>query len=248
MKFMKTLAVILMVMAVFSSVSFAKAPKSAITNTAHDLRNGVAGGNQWKAASFTLCSFCHVAHKPGNPLIPDPISGNLAPAKAGPLLWAHQFSNQATYGVYTSDTFAGYGTDIADLGTGNTGATTSVSNLCLSCHDGTIAVNSFYEAVTDSTFRGSIPEGTVKITGSAVIFDMTQQHPVNFTYNAGLATAAGLLVPASVNSVDGAGEIPLFSGKMQCATCHDPHNGASSIFEQQFPTQASGSFCTYCHL
>ena len=66
------------------------------------------------------------------------------------------------------------------------------------------------------------------------VTDLTQQHPVNFTYNAALANAAGLLVPASKTSVDGAGEIPLFQGKMQCATCHDPHN-ASGIMTQAFP-------------
>lgn len=248
MKTLKTVAVVVMMITMVSTLSFAKAPKSAIANTKHDLRTGVAGGKQWSAASYTLCSFCHVAHKVGNPIIANPVSGNLAPAKAGPLLWNHEFSSQANYGVYTSDTFAGYQTDIADVGAGNTGTTVAVSNLCLSCHDGTIAVNSFYESVGNSTYNGDIPEKTVTLTGTDVIFDMTQQHPVNFTYNSSLATKAGLLQPASLTSVDGAGEIPLFSGKMQCATCHDPHNGASSIFEQNFPAQASGSFCTYCHL
>ena len=81
-----------------------------------------------------------------------------------------------------------------------------------------------------------------------MIKDLTNTHPINFTYNAALASAANLLAPASPTSVDGKGEVPLYGGKMQCGTCHDPHNGASGIFERNFPSQASGSFCTYCHL
>ena len=239
MKTLKTLGVLLLVVMVFASLSFAKAPKSAVASSMHDLRNGI-GGNEWSAASFTLCSFCHIAHKPGAVVS--------APAKAGPLLWNHTFSSVAAYGVYTSDTFAGYGTDIADVGTGNTGVTTTVSNLCLSCHDGTVAINSFYEGITKSDFSGNIVEGTVFMPDDTTIKDMTQIHPVNFTYDATLAGKAGILVPFSTQSVDSAGEIPLFSGKLQCATCHDPHNGASPIFEQNFPAQSSGTFCTYCHL
>jgi hypothetical protein len=213
------------------TLAWAKAPKSAIMNSAHDMRS------QFTAASFTLCNFCHVAHK---------TVADTYPANVGPLLWNHTLSSKATYGVYTSDTFSSYGTDIADLGPLNTGQYT-VSNLCLSCHDGTVAVNSWYAPVTCANFQ-NCPEGTSFMPNDRRITDLTNTHPVNFTYNANLANLAGILVPADTKSIDGKGEIPLFSGKMQCVTCHDPHNGKSGIFEQNFPSQASGTFCTYCHL
>jgi predicted CXXCH cytochrome family protein len=220
------LVLFLAVMVVLAAMlSWAKAPKSAIVNSAHDLRS------RFNAAPFTVCSFCHIAHKFGD-----------APAGPGPLLWNHTMSSVASYGVYQSQSFNGLNTDIADLGGQNT-----VSNLCLSCHDGTVAVNSFYEAVTGANFQ-PIPQNTTFMPQSHRVRDLTKQHPVNFSYTALLATKAGMLVPSSANSVDAAGEIPLFQGKMQCATCHDPHNGTSSIFVQAFPTQTSGSFCTYCHL
>ncbi|MGE5206095.1 MAG: cytochrome c3 family protein [Chlamydiota bacterium] len=223
MRTAKALGLVVLVVALTTTMGFAKAPKSAIVNSAHDLRATMGTG------SYTLCNFCHIAHK---------FADVTAPATAGPLLWNHTLSSVTSYGVYTSDTFAGYATDITDLGTV---ATPTVSNLCLSCHDGTVAVDSWYSAVRATQNAVNMPlDRTVK--------DLTQQHPINFTYNAALANAAGILVPASTTSVDGAGEIPLFAGKMQCATCHDPHNGASGILTQQFPTQTSGTFCTYCHL
>lgn len=234
MKTARTIGLVLLIVALVTTLSFAKAPKSKIVNTVHDLRSTLGG------ASFTLCNFCHVAHKTAAPDI-------TPPASAGPYLWNHVLSSVVSYGVYTSDTFKGYNTDIKDLGTGG-GGSINASNLCLSCHDGTVGINYWYERVTGSNYQ-PLPNGNnVFVNISAQIKDLTQTHPVNFTYDATLATKAGILTPASTSSVDSAGEVPLFQGKMQCATCHDPHNGDSSIFEQSFPTQASGSFCTYCHL
>lgn len=221
MRTAKALGLVVLVVAVTTTMGFAKVGKSAIVGGPHDLRTELSGG------SYALCNYCHIAHK---------FSNVTAPATAGPLLWNHTLSSKTTYGVYTSTTFSGYNTDITDLGSV---ATPTVSNLCLSCHDGTIAIDSWYSAVRAT-------QNSVFMPTDRTVTDLTQQHPVNFTYNAALANAAGLLVPASTTSVDGAGEIPLFEGKMQCATCHDPHN-ASGIMTQAFPTQVSGTFCTYCH-
>jgi cytochrome c2 len=202
-----------------------KVPKTTIVGSEHDLRS------TFNSASFTLCSFCHVAHKTGD-----------SPVGPGELLWNHTLSSVASYGVYSSASFDALNTDIADLG-----GQTTVSNLCLSCHDGTVAVNSFYEPITGANFQ-PIPEGTTFMHDSLRVRDLTKTHPVNFTYDATLANAAGLRVPASTSSVDANGIVPLYNGKMQCATCHDPHNGNSGIFARPFPAQSSGTFCTYCHL
>lgn len=242
MKLARTIGLVVLIMAVVTTMSFAagKPSKSAIINSPHDLRAGLA---QYGYNAYALCNYCHIAHK---------VAASTYPANIGPLLWNHTLSSVTAYGVYTSDIFQSYGTDIADLGPLNTGAYTT-SNMCLSCHDGTVAIASFYD-YADSALNGksyTFKDGTsgVYMPNTAVVKDLTNTHPVNFTYyNAPWISQAGVLAPAALWSVDGAGSVPLENGKMQCWTCHDAHNGASPIFEQNFPTQASGTFCTYCHL
>jgi len=232
MKNARTIGLVMLIVVLATSMSFAAKPsKALIVNSLHDLRSTLGG------ASFTVCNFCHVAHK---------TVADTYPSYIGPLLWNKTLSTATTYGVYSSGTFNSYGTDIADLGTLN-GAGYTTSNLCLSCHDGTVAVDAWYAPVTGKNYQ-PLPGNTYFMPNTFQIKDMTNTHPVNFTYyNAPWLSAAGVLAPANSSSVDGAGVIPLENGKMQCWTCHDAHNGASGIFEQNFPTQASGSFCTYCH-
>jgi len=241
MKIARTIGLVMLMLAMVSSMSFAVKPsKSLIINSAHDLRAGFA---QYGYNTYALCNYCHIAHK---------VAASTYPANIGPLLWNHTLSSVTAYGVYTSDIFQAYGTDIADLGPLNTGAY-QTSNMCLSCHDGTVAIASFYDYADAQALNGkeygSGNTGFTFMPSDAVVKDLTNTHPVNFTYyNASWIPQAGVLAPANASSVDGAGAVPLENGKMQCWTCHDAHNGGSSIFEQNFPTQASGTFCTYCHL
>lgn len=229
MKYARILGLVLLVLT--ASVSFAaRAPKSAVFGSAHDFKTQLGG------ASYTLCNFCHVAHKFGS-----------APTGPGYLLWNHTLSSVASYGVYTSDSMTNQPTDL--------GGQLVVSNLCLSCHDGTVAINSWYEGQSAANFQ-PLPEGTLFMPNDTTVRDLTKQHPVNFVYpDATTAAQIGMQPAASTSSVDGAGNVPLFSGRMQCATCHDPHAGPSSgahYFFRTYPTTAAqtltGSSCTYCHL
>lgn len=222
--------VALMVCMVFSAAYAARAPKSAVYGSAHDFKTQLGG------ASYTLCNFCHVAHKFGS-----------APTGPGYLLWNHTLSNVASYGVYTSDSMRSTPTDL--------GSQMVVSNLCLSCHDGTVAINSWYEVQAGANFQ-PLPTGTTFMAADTTVRDLTKQHPVNFVYpDSTTAAAIGIQNAADAFSVDGNGNVPLFAGRMQCATCHDPHAGPSSgahLFFRTFPSTPAqtltGTSCVYCHL
>jgi hypothetical protein len=227
---------VLAMMLCFTLTAFAaRAPKSAVFGSAHDFKS-VGDFSPTGGASYTLCNFCHTAHKFGS-----------APTGPGYLLWNHTLSSVSNYGVYTSDSMRSTPTEL--------GGQLTVSNLCLSCHDGTVAVNSWYEGQLDKTFK-PIPQGTLFMGEDMTVRDLTKQHPINFTYpDAATAAAIGIQPAADLNSVDGNGNVPLFAGRMQCATCHDPHAGPSagvSLFFRSFPstpaTTKTGSSCTYCHL
>jgi predicted CXXCH cytochrome family protein len=208
-------------------LAFAAQPALAqVVGSMHDLGSGGAG-------SFTatntdrVCVFCHTPHQAAAANSQDP-------------LWNHTLSGQASYGVYGSTTMNAVPTDIG----GAVAGSAAVSNLCMSCHDGTVGVGSLYK---DPTTGAPDNSGTT-ISGSALVgTTLTDDHPVNFTYDAALATADGELVtPNSATSVDAAGNIPLFVGaSVQCASCHDPHDTTNTPF--LVVSNANSALCTSCH-
>jgi hypothetical protein len=236
MKSLRLLFLVALSVLVVTAAGFAaRAPKSAIKGSAHDFMSGVPGVT-WTAASYELCNFCHVPHKFG-----------ASPNGPGYLLWNHTLSSVASYGVYSSNSMVSTPTDL--------GGQMTVSNLCLSCHDGTVAINSWYTPQQGANYQ-PLPTGTSFMPDDTTVRDLSKQHPVNFIYpDATTAANIGLRPAADSHSVDGSGDVPLYSGAMQCATCHDPHAGPSSgahYFFRSFPQTAevvsTGSSCVYCHL
>lgn len=200
-----------------------------ITGTKHDL--STSGGGTIKSTDQTeICVFCHTPH--------DALKNDNIP------LWNHTLSTTATYGIYTSPTMnanmAG-----ADLG-GVTVATAAVSNLCLSCHDGSVAVNSMNNP-SNTTPTTTMAGGIVSITGAANLGSATDalknDHPVNFTYDATLVTAdGGLKNPATLVGAK------LYANKVQCASCHDVHSSADPSGKAFLRVSMTGSaLCFACH-
>ena len=166
-----------------------------------------------------LCKFCHTPH--------------LAQAVAGAPLWNHA-TTVASYTLYTSATFAGVASQ------GQPGPT---SKLCLSCHDGTVALDSFANA-------GTINAGTHFISTTNRVGagnSLSSDHPISFSYNAALvAIDKGLVTPTSTNYVDVAATIPLFGGKMECASCHSTHDNTYTKFLRI--SNAGSALCLKCHV
>ena len=86
---------------------------------------------------------------------------------------------------------------------------------------------------------------------------LANDHPVDFTYSVALATAdGGLKSPTEGASVRipyvGSPALPLFkdqlsdvSGRLECATCHNPHNHTNNDFLRVANT--GSSLCLNCH-
>jgi len=134
------------------------------------------------ASEKQVCVFCHTPH--GNPSI----TSNAGPfSSSQPFLWNRQDS-AATYTPYNSTSL-----DIAD-GEQTPGFG---SKMCLSCHDGTVAIGqvnmlnsqgSQTIAMTGSGLDGdTLAAGTDGYT-SNLGTDLSNDHPVGFTYNKQLAT------------------------------------------------------------
>ena len=207
---------------------------AGIADTKHNLSN--SGTGAIKSTDQTeICVFCHTPH--------DAIKNNNIP------LWNHTLSTVASYGVYQSPTMNATPTDV---GTGGDLTKVAVSNLCLSCHDGTVAINSFNNPsnINPTTTMVGTSAGKLPVGNSNLGTDLTNDHPVNFTYDTALATADGTLK----NPVDAAGSglsngVKLFNGKVQCASCHDPHSSQDPSGKAFLRASMSGStMCLSCHV
>jgi predicted CXXCH cytochrome family protein len=185
-----------------------------------------------------ICIFCHTPHKNG----PGQAGGDAVDAP----LWNHQLST-ATYTPYTSATMNAV-----------PGQPNGVSKLCLSCHDGTMALEAYGKTLTGSHFLTDAQFGT----GSKVIgTDLTNDHPISFVYDAALVAADGKLNDPSspvlqittaatpvTNSVVGtiASKLLDKSGQIQCTSCHDVHNG-QGINKLLLVNNSGSALCLTCH-
>jgi predicted CXXCH cytochrome family protein len=119
------------------------------------------------------------------------------------------------------------------------GQPTGTSKLCLSCHDGTIA----WSSVPNPSDPGGRRFGPYGLSQRAnLTSDLSDDHPVSFTYDAGLAAQDPELV--SPLALPGAAWLD-GNDQMQCTSCHDPH---SSIYPGFLVMDnAYSRLCTTCH-
>jgi len=205
------------------AVAFVATSASAqtVVGTAHDLSGTLTTGTQ-------VCAFCHTPH--GSNV--DAVLSTHAP------LWNQDLSANASYGTYTSDTFDA--NDLAAI----TSAAYSESLLCLSCHDGTVAPGTFYNEPNPSGNTSS----AVAITGDANVgIDLSEDHPVNFTYASSVAQGdTGLVAEAGIVAYLDTGAA---GGKVQCSSCHDPHDATQdSDVDFMRESLALSLLCTTCHM
>lgn len=214
---------------------------AGIANTKHNLSSQVDGVNGLNRVYSTdnpeICIYCHTPH--------NAIKNDTIP------LWNHDLSTVATYGMYTSPTFDGEGT-IADLG-GVDATTATVSNLCLSCHDGTVAINAVNNPSNGNptiTMTGVDPGtgGLLDTYSTNLSDDLLDDHPVNFVFDSALASAdPSLHDPVDAKGSGLSGGVKLFAGRVQCPSCHNPHN--DTVGEQPFlrDTINGSQLCLNCH-
>jgi len=164
------------------------------------------------------CLYCHAPHN------------GVKGTSVG--LWSQKLSTVQNYTLYSSGTLVnvpqqpviGYS-----------------SNLCLSCHDGTVAPGQ------------TTPYGNIKMSGSMNAADVFGQnlssvHPFNFKLP--LQSAPNLL--ASVTATPGSTANPsvrLIRGNVQCETCHNAHVqsiDSSNMFLVVDNSQSG--LCLACHV
>ena len=112
-----------------------------------------------------------------------------------------------------------------------------VSLVCLSCHDGIVA----YDEMNRQDKGGLNGR---RVTGRANLgTDLSNDHPVSITYSTARDPYFNIAVNGHV------GPLPLYGAhkdKVECGTCHDPHDGSSNRFLRV--DNARSSLCMTCHI
>ena len=188
------------------------AGNNGIKGSKHDL--SITGQGPTKSPhEREICIFCHAPH------------GGTTDAP----LWNRSASG-ATYETYKSSTVKA-----------EVGQPTGASKLCLSCHDGTIALGMVRSRDKKIRFAGGIttlPEGRANLST-----DLADDHPVSFLYDKALMNAAGgdLADPELLT-----GPVRLdTAGRLQCTTCHDAHSNQFGKF--MVMDNSESALCVTCH-
>lgn len=184
-----------------SSVHAAR--QSDVRNTKHNLSTSGATGNTKSSSESQICVFCHTPHG--------------ANASAVAPLWNRKIGGAAdTAATYTA-TYTPYSSEsldarMASIQAGWSGQPLGSSKLCLSCHDGTIALGNVINA-PGSGFGSAIevggststamPAGTEGYTRN-LGQNLANDHPISITYSTALTSQDGELRPlASMPLING---------------------------------------------
>lgn len=179
-----------------------------------------------------VCAFCHTPHH--------------ANVSDGPL-WSRPDIDDSFYTYYDTPTFSQAGS--ADPLAGPT-------RLCMGCHDGSIAVDTYYTSIDDGSGIDFIIGDDYNEFAVGEFGDISNDHPVGFSYSAALAAdnASGTINinPDSTAFIGGTITVAdvLYDGDtMTCATCHDVHDGpdTGSNGFLLYGTQTNSGLCLTCH-
>lgn len=200
--------------------------KQYVVHSSHNLSTSGTGPIR-STTETQVCIFCHIPHtaKPNTPL------------------WNHAGSS-VTYNVYNSSTM------------GAAMATPSkTSKLCLSCHDGTIALGETAQganiSVVDTTGTLLDPDSRFSSTAAPNLGenggrDLKNDHPFSF-----IPAQRGRLVGA-INQREPSPAVPevkLEQSKVECVSCHDPHRQDADPVVRKFlvGNNQDGRLCKACH-
>ena len=192
-----------------STVLAGQVPITSPTNK-HNL--SLSGPGPVRASSVEqICVFCHTPHN-SNPATPR---------------WNQTLSSGVTYTSYSSSTMAAA-----------VGLPTGSSKLCLSCHDGTVAIG---KTVSEGQIAMTGVDAQGKLTGTSMLgLNLADDHPVSFAP----VTGSQIVAPPARDAV----KLDA-NGMLQCSSCHDPHRQEVDPVVKKFlvKNNRASALCLTCH-
>ena len=234
-------------LAVLLSVNSAIA-QSTVAFGPHDLSAGSALRNTDSGIGGQTCVFCHTPHT-GSVTVP---------------LW-NRGNTLSTYQVYTSSTLDAAAPSSAAIQSG-------VSGACLSCHDGSIAIDVLTnlagvahvasvaftrQATSKATYTAGGAGTNNTMSGGSPFLgtDLRNDHPITIIYETSRAATPSEFVSQTISgtkiTVGTTNPLPLYgtttaTATVECASCHNPHNNAQGSFLRR--SNNGSAMCLTCHI
>jgi predicted CXXCH cytochrome family protein len=205
----------LLLIAIFAG-SGARAQTGGDVLGMHDLT--VGGKSPIQAPGALGCTFCHAPHSGAGDI---------------PALWNQTLSKQS-YTPYNSTTYHQTGQTQPTLG--------AASSLCLSCHDGTVAIG-------QSTAYGKMPTVGSMYPQDILGTNMQNSHPFSLVLPMKDSPDLASTLVANGTTLDLTHAVKLINGNVECTSCHNPHVQAIDKISQNFLVLDSsmGRLCLACH-
>jgi predicted CXXCH cytochrome family protein len=240
-------------MLAYGTIAMASGPSTAFENTSpgggirlssHDLSAGSIAAQFGDAVEQVIdtpngklnriCIYCHSPHF----TIPADDVLTYMP------LWNHEVTT-AVFIPYSNGTDLPNSTQHQSQAMEQSNQPGGPSILCLSCHDGTVATNSY--GVQADLKNG----GAAKNIGASLYAklgtDLSNHHPIGFDWPDS-ATDDEILPPTSpvptttltINDL-------LWNGRMECTSCHDVHNTKNKGNAFTWVMDTNSALCLTCH-
>jgi predicted CXXCH cytochrome family protein len=230
---------------IFAVSSYAVGPKVSELGNKHNFSYKNTGVN-FRAANYVddvnqrrtsqICVFCHTPH---NSSTDGPLWGR---QNTTVTFFKHFSSSSLVIDNPTVTTFSEYGQPNGS------------SRLCLSCHDGVTALSALIGDKPVIKFldaRNNITSEDVHLPYQT----FSSHHPVSFKYTDVVITKLGSGLAPNDNGYS----LPLANSpvkldkedRMQCTTCHNPHQDQSNTQSSQTPFWVGkdlGEVCYACHV
>ncbi|MBI5467301.1 MAG: cytochrome c3 family protein [Candidatus Kerfeldbacteria bacterium] len=211
---------------VFIAISVS-AVLAGVSQTKHNFTSATYSPNAYFLGTNQVCVYCHTPH-----------NGSLTMGA----LYNHQTNESQPYQMYSSSTL-----DMTISAAPHKG-----SLVCLSCHDGTIAVNSLSNlpgpqgAGNYGSPGGSALDANGRLTVASDAFvgtDLRDDHPVGVLYDASRDPSGFVAKTGIATSYP---DKLLSEGLyVECNSCHDPHDNTYSNFLVE--SNATSQLCMRCH-
>jgi hypothetical protein len=200
--------------------------RAGIVGSPHDFSS--QSWNTDPSDPATVCSTCHTPHHADSSVVP---------------LWSHA-TTVSSFTMYNKANVPSSQMVAVPAGQPN-----GISKACLSCHDGTVAINTYGGSPAYGGTMTTHGTATFVTNGANLGTDLTHSHPISLVYNPALVgtgpnqdqwlynpnttpvltPVSGTFVPGNDMTVNGF----LLNGNnsLECTSCHDVHNQEGTPYD-----------------